>query len=61
MSDEKDKLKIAAQRAARVVVAQKDLSKEVPLDKALPPEELEDEEQEAEEENGPTPQRLVLK
>lgn len=55
MSDEKDKLKVAAQRAARVVVAQKDLSAEVPLGQALPPEELEDEEQEAQDEDQPLP------
>ncbi|KKN10527.1 hypothetical protein LCGC14_1035720 [marine sediment metagenome] len=55
MSDEKDKLKIAAQRAARVVVAQKDLSAEVPLAAAKPPEELDEDEQEAEDEGTPLP------
>ena len=55
MSDEKDKLKIAAQRAARVVVAQKDLSAEVPLEKKTPPEELDEEEQAAEDEDQPLP------
>ena len=55
MSDEKDKLKIAAQRAARVVVAQKDLSAEIPLAQAIPPEDLDEEEAEAEEEDSLLP------
>ncbi len=61
MSDEKNKLKIAAQRAQRIVVEQANLKAEVPLAGQQPPEELEEEEQEAEEENGPSPDRLVLK
>lgn len=55
MSDEKDKLIKAAQRAQRIVVVQKDLSAEVPLEVVAPPEELEAEEQEAEDNDQPLP------
>jgi hypothetical protein len=50
MSDEKDKLLKAAQKAQRVLIAKADLKAEVPLDTASPPEELEEEEIEEEEE-----------
>ena len=50
MSDEKNKLLKAAQRAQRILISKAELKAEVPLAKASPPEELEEEEIEEEEE-----------
>ena len=55
MSDEKNKLILAAQRAQRIVVEQANLKAEVPLGQATPPEELDEEEQEADDEDQPLP------
>ena len=55
MSDEKDKLMKATQRAQRITVEQANLKESVSLEPRIPPEELDEEEVEAEEEDQPLP------